>query len=90
MDVSDVEFYAGIDRITTITQVLLYDVLQESRSESEELCQIWYSTLLAMESLWQGTPLSTHRKLPSYAHRIAQLKRGFQPLLELAESVTIR
>jgi hypothetical protein len=89
MELEDAEFYAAVDRATTITQILLYDVLQMKREEDGELCRKWRDAVVAIKSPWIGMAYSMHKKLGTSQTRKEAIKAAFAPLLELERMVRL-
>jgi hypothetical protein len=89
LELEDTEFYAAIDRATTITQILLYDILQLKRQEDSELCRKWRDALVSLSGVWTGVPYSVLKRAGTSQTRLAALKAAFEPLLELEGFVRI-
>jgi hypothetical protein len=89
MDLDDAEFYAAVDRATSVTQILLYEVLQQRREEDSELCRKWREVLISVKPIWAGAAYSVLKKVGKSDRRKEAIKAVFGPLLEVERTVRL-
>jgi hypothetical protein len=86
------EFQYDLDRIATITQVMLYWYLREQArwkedEDGKEMCRKWRD---AVKDLEEGIRLSQLRQMPAYWRHVADLAERFRPLRDLAATIVLK